>query len=163
MGFSRDGMMLNSSCMVGWINPEGHSRIKQYYVEGFTPSEIKPEKGELPLTSVPPYIALQGASIYLAFQLKFGTHLKRQPILLAYSSRYPQHHHLTIHDDKTTIYLDFSSGLSLKHIVFFFFVFSTFYKIRYLHIYIYDTSMSHFMSECATYRFGMLGTPRPLT
>lgn len=112
MGFSRDGMMLNSSCMVGWITPEGRSRIKQYYIEGFTPSEIKPDKGELPLTSVPPYLAVEGASIYLAFQLKFATPINRQPILLAYSSKYPQHHHLTIHDDKTTIYLDFSSGHS---------------------------------------------------
>lgn len=111
MGFSRDGMMLNSSCMVGWITPEGRSRIKQYYIEGFTPSEIKPDKGELPLTSVPPYLAIEGGSIYLAFQLKFATHINRQPILLAYSSKYPQHHHLTIHDDKTTLYLDFSSGL----------------------------------------------------
>lgn len=114
MGFSRDGMMLNSSCMVGWITPEGRSRIKQYYIEGFTPSEIKPDKGELPLTSVPPYLAIEGASIYLAFQLKFATPINRQPILLAYSSKYPQHHHLTIHDDKTTLYLDFSSGLSVS-------------------------------------------------
>lgn len=110
MGFSKDGMMLNASCMVGWITPEGHARTKQYYVEGFTSDEIKVDKGELPLTGVPPYVALQAATIYLAFQLKYPTPLKRQPILLAYSSKYPHHHHLTIHDDKTTLLFDFSAG-----------------------------------------------------
>lgn len=112
IGFSKDGMMLNSSCMVGWVNVEGHARIKQYYVEGFTPSAVKPDKGELPLTNVPPYVALNGARIYLAFQLKYPVRLKRQPILLAYASAYPQHHHLSLHDDKTATTFDFSSGNS---------------------------------------------------
>ncbi|KAL3615715.1 hypothetical protein CASFOL_041376 [Castilleja foliolosa] len=110
IGFSRDGKMLNSSCMVGWINSEGHGKIKQFYVKGFKPSEIKGDEGELPLTNVPPYVALQGATIYLAFQLKYNTTLKTQPILLAFSTKNPHHHHLTVHDDKTTIYFDFSSG-----------------------------------------------------
>ncbi|XP_055808217.1 cytochrome b561 and DOMON domain-containing protein At3g61750-like [Solanum dulcamara] len=112
MGFSRDGKMINSSCMVGWVNPQGQGKIKQYYVEGLTPSKIKPEKGELPLTSVPPLVYLQGATIYLAFQLKYPNRLKNQPILLAFATKYPHHHHLTVHDDKTTILFDFSSGNS---------------------------------------------------
>ncbi|WMV11574.1 hypothetical protein MTR67_004959 [Solanum verrucosum] len=61
IGFSRDGMMINSSCMAGWVTPAGHGKIKQYYVEGFTPSKIIPDKGELPLASVPPLIYLQGS------------------------------------------------------------------------------------------------------
>ncbi|GER46352.1 cytochrome b561/ferric reductase transmembrane [Striga asiatica] len=110
IGFSRDGRMINSSCMVGWINSEGHGKIRQFYVKGFKPSEIKSGEGELPLTNAPPYVALQGPSIYLAFQLKFNKTLKTQPILLAFSTKTPHHHHLTVHDDKTTIYFDFSSG-----------------------------------------------------
>ncbi|KAK4364174.1 hypothetical protein RND71_015532 [Anisodus tanguticus] len=113
MGFSRDGKMINSSCMVGWVNPSGQGKIKQYYVEGLTPSKIKPEKGELPLTTVPPLVYLQGATIYLAFQLKYPNRLKNQPILLAFATKYPHHHHLTVHDDKTTILFDFSSGNSI--------------------------------------------------
>ncbi|CAN4099457.1 unnamed protein product [Withania somnifera] len=112
MGFSREGKMINSSCMVGWTNPAGQGKIKQYYVEGLTPSKIKPEKGELPLTSVPPLVYLQGATIYLAFQLKYPNRLRNQPILLAFATKYPHHHHLTVHDDKTTILFDFSSGTS---------------------------------------------------
>ncbi|CAK9165775.1 unnamed protein product [Ilex paraguariensis] len=112
MGFSRDGMMLNSSAMVGWINKVGRPRIKQYYLEGFTPSKIKPDKGELPLTDIPPFAVLHGASIYLAFQMKFANSLAKQPILLAFGSRYPEHFHLSLHDDKTTLWFDFSAGKS---------------------------------------------------
>ncbi|CAN4111447.1 unnamed protein product [Withania somnifera] len=56
MGFFPDGMMISSSCIAGWVTPAGHGKIKQYYVEGFAPSKIIPDKGELPLTSVPPLI-----------------------------------------------------------------------------------------------------------
>ncbi|KAL1546349.1 cytochrome b561 and DOMON domain-containing protein-like protein [Salvia divinorum] len=110
IGFSRDGKMLNSSCIVGWVNQEGQGRIKQYHIKGFTPGEIKADRGELPLTNVPPYVAVQGATIYLSFQLKFNTTLKTQPLLLAFSTKTPHHHRLTVHEDKTTIYFDFSQG-----------------------------------------------------
>ncbi|XP_071705476.1 cytochrome b561 and DOMON domain-containing protein At3g61750 [Rutidosis leptorrhynchoides] len=112
MGFSKDGMMLNSSAMVGWITRKGTPVIKQYYAEGFAPSQVKHDKGELPLTSIPPFVTVYGAKIHLAYQLKYPSKLKTQPILLAFSSRYPQHHLLAVHDDKTTINIDFSQGSS---------------------------------------------------
>lgn len=80
-------------------------------MKGFKPSEIKPDEGELPLTNVPPFVAVQSATIYLAFQLQYNTTLKTQPILLAFSTKNPHHHRLTVHDDKTSINFDFSSGL----------------------------------------------------
>ncbi|KAI7747646.1 hypothetical protein M8C21_032539 [Ambrosia artemisiifolia] len=112
MGFSRDGMMLNSSAMVGWITRKGTPVIKQYYAEGFSPSQVKHDKGELPLTGIPPFVTVYGGNIHLAYQLKYPSRLKTQPILLAFSSKYPEHHLLSVHDDKTTIHLDFSQGSS---------------------------------------------------
>ncbi|XP_019188546.1 PREDICTED: cytochrome b561 and DOMON domain-containing protein At3g61750-like [Ipomoea nil] len=112
MGFSSDGMMINSSCMVGWIPPAGgKGQILQYHVEGTMPSEIKPNKGELPLTKTPPLAVLQNGTIYLAFQLEYPTPLGPQPVVLAYSSEYPhQDLLLTHHDDKTSIIFDFSTS-----------------------------------------------------
>ncbi|KAL8028095.1 hypothetical protein ABFS82_14G134800 [Erythranthe guttata] len=110
IGFSKTGKMINSSCIVGWMNLEGQGRIKQYHIKGFTPSEIKPDQGELPLTNSPPFVAVNGATIYLAFQLQFNKTLNNQPILLAFSTKTPHHHRLTVHDDKTTLNFDFSSG-----------------------------------------------------
>ena len=110
MGFSKDGMMLNCSAMVGWITRKGNPVIKQYYAEGFKPSEVKHEKGELPLTGIPPFVTVYGAKIHLTYQLQYPSQLKTQPILLAFSSKYPDHHLLSVHEDKTTIHLDFSQG-----------------------------------------------------
>lgn len=111
MAFSKDGMMLNSSAMVGWISKEGQPHIKQYYLKGFEQSEVLPDKGELPLTNVPKFVVLREATIYLAFQLNFSAPLGRQPVLLAFGTRYPtKHHHLHAHDAKTSMIFDFSPG-----------------------------------------------------
>ncbi|EPS63313.1 hypothetical protein M569_11471 [Genlisea aurea] len=119
MGFSPDGKMINSSCMVAWVDSEGRGRIKQYHVDGYTPSEIKPDdkKGRLPLTNIPPFMAVNGATIYMAFQLKFNESLSTaKPILLAFSTKNPHHLRLTVHEDKTTINFDFSTGSSSSSI-----------------------------------------------
>ncbi|XP_068314661.1 cytochrome b561 and DOMON domain-containing protein At3g61750-like [Pyrus communis] len=110
IGFSKDGMMVGSSAIVGWINKKGEARIKQYYLQGSKVSLVIPDKGELPLTGIPASVVLHGPRIYLAFQMKFQAHLARQPIILAIGSGYPKHHHLTIHNDKTTVMFDFSAG-----------------------------------------------------
>lgn len=110
IGFSRDGMMVGSSAMVGWVNKKGHARIHQYYLQGRKQSEVIQDKGELPLTNVPSSVVLHGATIYLAFQLKFSATVSQQPILLAFGNAYPRHHHLSTHSDKTAVVFDFSAG-----------------------------------------------------
>lgn len=110
IGLSKNGKMLNASALVGWINEQGLPTISQYHLEGFTPSKIIPIKGDLPLTKEPPFVAVHGATIYLAFQLKFTSPLKDQPLLLAFGTKYPNYHRLTPHDDKKTLRFDFSSG-----------------------------------------------------
>lgn len=110
IGFSKDGKMVGSSAMVGWINRKGHAKIKQFYLQGSKEWEVIPDKGELPLTGIPSSLVIHGPSIYLAFQLKFENHLARQPIILAFGTRIPKHSHLSHHDDKTTILFDFSAG-----------------------------------------------------
>ncbi|OMO64302.1 Cytochrome b561, eukaryote [Corchorus capsularis] len=110
IGFSRNGMMLGSSAMVGWFNKKGHARIKQYYLQGAHISQVIADKGELPLTNIPPVVALHGPMIYIAFQAKFEHRLGRQPIILAFGTRYPNHFHLSKHDDKTAVWFDFSQA-----------------------------------------------------
>ncbi|KAF9601063.1 hypothetical protein IFM89_015989 [Coptis chinensis] len=110
IGFSKDGMMIGASAMVGWIGKEGRANIKQYYLRGFTPSNVIPDKGELQLTNVPPAVVINGATIYLAFQLKVEEVQKSQPILLAFGTKTPAHHQLSVHDDKTAILYDFSGA-----------------------------------------------------
>ncbi|ESW07253.1 hypothetical protein PHAVU_010G114200 [Phaseolus vulgaris] len=110
IGFSRDGMMVGSSAMVGWISKHGHAKINQFYLRGKRTSEVIIDKGELPLNNVPAAVATNGAEIHLAFQLQTTTPFQKQPILLAFGSKYPQNHHLSTHEDKTAIVFDFSAG-----------------------------------------------------
>lgn len=111
MGFSKTGGMVGSSAMVGWINKKGEARIKQYYLQGYEQKEVIPNKGELPRTGIPASVVLHGARIYLAFQLKFQSHLAQQPLIFAVGSTHPNaHFHLSEHDDKTSIKFDFSAG-----------------------------------------------------
>ncbi|KAI4355235.1 hypothetical protein L6164_004028 [Bauhinia variegata] len=110
IGFSKDGMMVGSSAMVGWINKHGQPKIKQFYLQGRKPSEVIAGKGELPLNNMPAAVATNGAEIYLAFQLQTPDPIGKQPILLAFGTKHPQNHHLSKHVDKTAILFDFSSG-----------------------------------------------------
>ncbi|KAL9255922.1 Cytochrome b561 and DOMON domain-containing protein [Drosera capensis] len=110
IGFSKDGMMPGANAMVGWISKTGHARIKQYHLKGYKRSEVIPGKGFLNFTSIPPVVVLDGANIYLAFQLQFASAIKRQPTLLAYSSKYPVNHELSVHDDKLSMVIDYSTA-----------------------------------------------------
>lgn len=110
IGFSKDGMMVGGSAMVGWISKSGHAKIKQYFLKGRKSYEVIPEQGDLNLTNIPPVVVLDGANLYLGFQLQFNAPLQQQPTLLAYGSRTPNNHKLTEHDDKTTVYIDYSAG-----------------------------------------------------
>ncbi|KAJ4884885.1 Cytochrome b561 and DOMON domain-containing protein [Raphanus sativus] len=49
IGFSRDGKMVGSSAMVGWITKKGHAKIKQYYLQGTERDRVVPDQGELQL------------------------------------------------------------------------------------------------------------------
>ncbi|MCL7022756.1 hypothetical protein MKW94_017581 [Papaver nudicaule] len=111
IGFSKDGTMVGSSAMVGWISKLGRAVIKQYYLRGYSKSEVIPNKGELPLTDIPPAIIVYGAKIYLAFQLKFDDRLSEQSVILAFGSATPIHSKLSKHDDMTAVRFDFSRGI----------------------------------------------------
>jgi hypothetical protein len=147
MGFSKDGKMVGSSAMVGWLNRKGRARVKQYYLQGSKEWDVIPDKGELPLTGVPSSVVIHGATIYLAFQLKFQTHLARQPIILAFGTAYPKHSgHLPKHEDKTTVTFDFSAGLSSLSL-FFLLLFHFLCSLNVLFMFVISSRVGHFLES----------------
>uniref|UniRef100_A0A7N0V9Y8 Cytochrome b561 and DOMON domain-containing protein n=1 Tax=Kalanchoe fedtschenkoi TaxID=63787 RepID=A0A7N0V9Y8_KALFE len=116
IGFSKDGLMVGSSAMVGWVNKLGHPRIKQYYIQGVTVQQVIPDKGELQLTNVPATVVLHEATLYLAFQIRFNdTAAGGHNVLLAFGTKYPSRtFHLTRHDDQTSLNMDFTRQESTK-------------------------------------------------
>ncbi|XP_068666633.1 cytochrome b561 and DOMON domain-containing protein At3g61750-like [Aristolochia californica] len=112
MGFSKDGRMVGSSAMVGWIDRDGKAHMRQYLLNGTIPSKVLVDKGKLNVTTAAPTVVLHGATIYLAFQLKFPAPLDKQPLIFAFGTTPPKHHRLTHHEDKEAVNFDFSGGRS---------------------------------------------------
>lgn len=110
MGFSKDGMMVGSSAMVGWISKDGKADIKQYFLRGKSASNVIVNQGQLQPTDVTPVVVLNGATIYLAFQLKTASPLTQQQLIFASGSSTPNQYVLTMHEYRTTVLFDFSTG-----------------------------------------------------
>ncbi|WOL14590.1 cytochrome b561 and DOMON domain-containing protein [Canna indica] len=112
MGFSKDGMMVGSSAVVGWLGNTGIPHVKRYYLGGQSSSEVQADKGDLLFSAAIPSVAVEQAKIYLAFQLKFSAPVTQQQVLFAVGSETPNKDVLSEHVDKTSLVFDFSSGAS---------------------------------------------------
>ncbi|EES03440.1 cytochrome b561 and DOMON domain-containing protein At3g61750 [Sorghum bicolor] len=111
MGFSKNGLMVGSSAMVGWMGKTGVPHIKPFSLEGKTPSKVVADQGFLASSDHhKPTVLVQQAKIYLAFQLSFTEPLKSQNVLFAIGSAIPVNDHLSEHQDKTAIVFDFTTG-----------------------------------------------------
>ncbi|KAM1185644.1 hypothetical protein ACFX13_015172 [Malus domestica] len=114
VGVSKDGMMVGSSAVVGWMNRDGRSgTVKQYYLKGRTRNdEIIPDKGELKFTNVTPTIVVKDQIIYLGFQLQFSSRLDRQPFLFAAGYGKPGANNiLPTHKYRSALLVDFPKGV----------------------------------------------------
>ena len=112
MAFSRDGMMVGSSAMVGWIGKKGQSHIKQFALNGKAPQLVVADRGFLVSNSGDHTVLVEQAKIYLAFQLKFPSPLKQQQVLFAFGSAIPVNDRLAVHQDMTSMNFDFTTGES---------------------------------------------------
>ncbi|KAJ3670745.1 hypothetical protein LUZ60_008171 [Juncus effusus] len=111
MGFSKDGMMVGSSAMVGWMGKTGVPHIKQFSLQGQTRSQVVVNEGNLLLSSdSEPTVMVDQAKIYLAFKAKFPERVTRQQILFAFGASIPVDNKLKIHEDKISMAFDFSTG-----------------------------------------------------
>jgi hypothetical protein len=93
MGFSRDGLMIGSSAMVGWIG-----------------KKVVVDRGFLVSNDHDHTVVVQQAKIYLAFQLRFSYRLTHQHIVMAFGNSIPVKNRLTRHQDKTSFTFDFTTG-----------------------------------------------------
>lgn len=127
IGFSGDGKMVGSSAIVAWIERDGVSGLRQYYLEGKNMSRVIPDKGDLHFTTASPAVVVHGELLYIAFQLKFSSSLSHQPILIAIGSGNPLRNGLLPkHVNSTTTHIEFSTGFSPN----FFFLQTEFQQIR---------------------------------
>lgn len=114
IGISKNGLMVGSSAIVGWIDQSGSGTSKQYYLKGQLPSLVVADQGNLDIVNNYTSILVQGSTIYLVFQLNFSTPLTSANILYAIGpqNNLPSNNILPQHQDRVSTVLDFSTGLS---------------------------------------------------
>ena len=66
--------------MVGWVAKMGLAHVKQFSLKGKTPSQVITDQGLLISNDHDHTAIVQQAKIYLAFQLRFPSPLKRQQV-----------------------------------------------------------------------------------
>lgn len=131
VGVSKDGMMVGSSAVVGWMNNDGKSgTVKQYFLSGrMTSEQVIPDKGDLKFTNVTPTIVLKDKIIYLGFQLQFPQRLNRQPFLFACGFGKPAENNiLPKHKYRSALAVDFSRGWFICQFI----------SHTHMHIYLHD-------------------------
>lgn len=69
IGFSKDGKMVGSSAIVGWVEPNGTGEMKQYYLGDKETEHVIPDEGDLPLMNAS-IISSPTLTAYMAFRLQ---------------------------------------------------------------------------------------------
>ncbi|RHN39782.1 putative DOMON domain-containing protein [Medicago truncatula] len=113
MGFSASGSMVGSSAIVGWVASRGASGgIKQYYLGGFTPNQVVPDKGNLQVIGNSTFITLQSSRLYMVFQLETTVLLSWLILATGSTGLFPAapNYALTKHLDKFSTRIDYSKG-----------------------------------------------------
>ncbi|KAL3328246.1 hypothetical protein AABB24_035729 [Solanum stoloniferum] len=113
MGFSKDGKMVGSSAIVGWVSNDGSSTMKRYFLGGESSAEVVPDQGNLQLVNMTSSIIAQNSTIYMAFQLNTQlTPTNRLIYSLGPMGRLPSpvNYQLSQHRAHISTFLDYNSG-----------------------------------------------------
>ncbi|KAL1541003.1 cytochrome b561 and DOMON domain-containing protein [Salvia divinorum] len=114
IGFSPNGNMVGSTAIVGWVESDSTSNMKEYFLGGQQPSLVRliqPPTQGLPLGNASTML-LQSGRIYIAFQLLTSRPTTRLIYAVGPVARLPQapDYRLTEHQDKIATSLNYASG-----------------------------------------------------
>ncbi|KAK7275312.1 hypothetical protein RIF29_16425 [Crotalaria pallida] len=113
IGFSKDGSMVDSSALVGWMPSPGAGGLKGYYLGGKSPDQIIVGKVNNDLQAMNLSINPAGTSlVYIVFQLKTNQPTSNLLFAIGPNGVYPDYKTgvLTKHSDKIAINIDYSKG-----------------------------------------------------
>lgn len=111
IGFSKDGSMVGSSAIVGWIESPGAGGMKQYDLGGKAPEQVVPDKGELQWTNAS-YFSTTTSIAFVAFQLQTSEPSPHLIFAVGPKNSFPSgpSFRLSKHSDKISIEMDYASG-----------------------------------------------------
>lgn len=113
IGFSPNGNMRGADAVAGWVSSSGEGVVKRYSLRGYSSGECPPDQGNLVLVDGSSVIVSQSSRLYLAFQLNTSQPLSNLIYALGPSGLLPSSDFLLpTHQDKTSTYLNYASGVS---------------------------------------------------
>ncbi|PHT30637.1 hypothetical protein CQW23_29767 [Capsicum baccatum] len=118
MGFSREGKMMGSSTIVGWVSNDSSSTMKRYYLGGQSPSEVVSDQGNLELVNIISSIVEENSRIYMALQL--NTKMSSNRLIYSLSPigclPYPNNYKLSEYCQHISTLLDYNSEVGVPPI-----------------------------------------------
>ncbi|XP_009600152.1 cytochrome b561 and DOMON domain-containing protein At3g07570-like [Nicotiana tomentosiformis] len=116
MGFSKNGKMVGSTAVVGWVSNEGTATMKKYFLGGQSPNEVLPDEGNLQLVNFTSSVVAEDSRIYMAFQLNTEMPSNRLIYSVGQTGMLPSaaDFRLTEHQDRISTSLNYNSGQSEK-------------------------------------------------
>ncbi|XP_052211162.1 cytochrome b561 and DOMON domain-containing protein At3g07570 [Diospyros lotus] len=115
IGFSPNGNMVGSSAVVGWQSSDGTAGIKQYSLDGQTPSSVQPDKGKLAIPGNSSSVISSSTRVYVAFQLQTAQPETRLIYAVGPTGVFPSapgDNRLAEHSDRATTTINYVTGKS---------------------------------------------------
>ncbi|GAU29959.1 hypothetical protein TSUD_360740 [Trifolium subterraneum] len=112
IGFSPNGGMVGSSAIVGWISSNGVTGgMKQYYLAGYAPNQVVPDRGNLPIINNSTMITSQSSRLYMVFQLQTNQPLSRLIYAVGPNGVFPTVPSFVLmqHQDKVSVTVNYAT------------------------------------------------------
>ncbi|KOM29479.1 hypothetical protein LR48_Vigan707s001100 [Vigna angularis] len=116
IGFSKDGSMVGSSAIVGWMPSPGAGGMKYYYLGGKSKDEVIKDRSDLYIMNAS-FVPATGSLGYLIFQLKTTQPSSNLIFAIGPNGQFPDYpsYDLPKHIDETSVTIDYSKGGSTKN------------------------------------------------
>lgn len=111
IGFSKDGSMVGSSAIVGWMPSPGAGGMKYYYLGGKSQDEVIKDRSDLYIMNAS-FVPATGSLGYLIFQLKTTQPSSNLIFAIGPNGQFPDYpsYDLPKHIDQTSVTIDYSKG-----------------------------------------------------
>jgi len=111
IGFSKNGNMVGSTAIVGWMPSSGAGGMKMYSLDGKSTIEVIPDKGELYIMNAS-IVAAGNSLVYMIFQLKTTQPSTKLLFAIGPNGVFPNYpdYALSKHSSHISLVIDYSKG-----------------------------------------------------
>lgn len=116
IGFSKNGNMVGSTAIVGWMPSSGAGGMKMYALDGKSTNEVILDKGELYIMNASSIAAAGTSLVYMIFQLKTTQPSTKLLFAIGPNGVFPNYpdYALSKHSGHISLVIDYSKGKIIK-------------------------------------------------